>query len=241
MAIAMAFAGAAPGNWLGSWLAVDVALKIMVALVLGWAVGRSLGRLLLRVPAESDLSRTVTGIGAVAATFIVYGLTEASGGYGFIATFVCAASIRGLDRGSDRHRDLHGIAEVAERMLLATIMILFGGAIVAGGLFDALEWRFALVAIAVVLVMRPLAGAIGPLGFTRPPWRDRAAISFYGIRGIATFYYLAYALGKAQFDQAQAVWATAGLVVLLSIVLHGLTAAPVMQRLDRRRELEHAG
>ncbi|HVM15639.1 MAG TPA: cation:proton antiporter [Egibacteraceae bacterium] len=235
MAIAMAIAGAQPGNWFGAWVTVDVGYKLGVALVMGVLVGRALGALLLRVPYESDLSRSMMGIGALAATLIVYGLTEYAGGYGFIATFVCAATIRGVERSHPLHRELQGFVESAERLLMAVIMVLFGGAI-AGGLFAPLEWRHLAIALLVIFVVRPAAAGVALIGLDRSPWSDRAAVSFYGIRGIATFYYLAYALEQTEFPAKDELWATAGLIVLLSILIHGFTAAPVLERLDERRE-----
>lgn len=235
MAIAMAIAGAQPGNWFGAWITVAVAYKLGVGLVMGWLVGRALGALLLRAPYGSDLSRSMMGIGALAATLIVYGLTEYAGGYGFIATFVCAVTIRGVERNHPLHRELQGFVESAERLLMAVIMVLFGGAI-AGGLLAPLEWRHVALALLVIFVVRPAAAGVALIGLDRSPWSDRGAISFYGIRGIATFYYLAYALEQTEFPAKDELWATAGLIVLLSIAIHGVTAAPVLERLDQRRE-----
>lgn len=235
MAIAMAVAGSRPGNWLGSWFAVDVLYEGAVAVALGLLIGRGLGMLLLRLPAGSDLSEAITGIGALAATLLVYGLTEYAGGYGFVATFVAAASIRAVDRWHHRHRHLQTMAEAAERILMVVIMGLFGGAI-AGGLLAPLGWEHIALAVTVLVVVRPIAGAAALLGMSDIPLRDRAAISFYGVRGIATFYYLAYAMGEAEFPAKEELWATAGLIVLLSVVVHGITAAPVMDALDERRE-----
>ena len=61
-------------------------------------------------------------------------------------------------------------------------------------------------------------------------------IAVFGIRGIGSFYYLAYATTKAPFEGAEVVWATVGFVVVVSVVVHGVVATPVMARLDRRRE-----
>lgn len=119
------------------------------------------------------------------------------------------------------------------------IMILLGGAI-AGGMFAPLDWHHVLAALAIVLVVRPLAGSVELIGLDRAPWRDRAAISFYGIRGVATFYYLAYALEQARFPGQEILWALTGLVVLLSVLIHGFTAALTFDRLDRLREARAA-
>jgi NhaP-type Na+/H+ or K+/H+ antiporter len=85
-------------------------------------------------------------------------------------------------------------------------------------------------------VVRPLAGWIGLIG-TDPPTGEKAAISFFGIRGIGSIYYLAYALQHAKFDNAHLLWSTTGFIILVSIVLHGITVTPTMRRLDLRRKL----
>ncbi len=61
-------------------------------------------------------------------------------------------------------------------------------------------------------------------------------IAVFGIRGIGSFYYLSYALTHAEFPGADLVWATIGFVVLVSVVLHGVAATPVMSLLDLAHE-----
>ena len=59
-------------------------------------------------------------------------------------------------------------------------------------------------------------------------------IAFFDIRFLDTVYYLAYAFGHAQFEAPDLLWATVGLTVLVSIVMHGITVTPVLRFLDRR-------
>ena len=61
-------------------------------------------------------------------------------------------------------------------------------------------------------------------------------IAAFGIRGIGTFYYLAYAMSHATFPNVDVVWATASFVVLVSVVLHGVAVTPMMRLLDRYNE-----
>ena len=84
-------------------------------------------------------------------------------------------------------------------------------------------------------MVRPLAGLVGLAG-SRPPRAERAVIAFFGIRGLGSFYYLAYALNQARFPAASGCGRFAGFIVLISIVLHGATVTPVMRRLDRARD-----
>ena len=86
------------------------------------------------------------------------------------------------------------------------------------------------------MLVRPVAGWLGLAGGKTGP-RERIAISFFGIRGIGSLYYLAYALGKTDFGEpASRLWAIVGLVVAGSVFLHGASTAPGMNRLDRLRE-----
>ena len=59
------------------------------------------------------------------------------------------------------------------------------------------------------------------------PWRERLAVSAFGVRGIGSFYYLAFALGQAPFSEKQHLWALVCYVVLLSILVHGLAATSI--------------
>jgi NhaP-type Na+/H+ or K+/H+ antiporter len=56
-------------------------------------------------------------------------------------------------------------------------------------------------------------------------------IAFFGIRGLGSFYYLAYALGQADFGEPQILWVTVCCVVLVSIVTHGMIVTPAMRHL----------
>jgi NhaP-type Na+/H+ or K+/H+ antiporter len=57
---------------------------------------------------------------------------------------------------------------------------------------------------------------------------------------VGSFYYLAYATAEAGFEGVELVWATAGLIVVVSVLLHGVAATPIMKRLDRARGTEPA-
>jgi NhaP-type Na+/H+ or K+/H+ antiporter len=117
---------------------------------------------------------------------------------------------------------------------MALLVTLFGGA-VATGLLDPLTPETAVLGLVLVFVLRPLAGVVGLLG-SPIEWSERASVAFFGIRGIGSFYYLAYALNQEAFAQARQLWALVGFVVLVSIVVHGVASEPVMNVLERRGE-----
>lgn len=69
-----------------------------------------------------------------------------------------------------------------------------------------------------------------------PSRLTRIDAASFGIRGIGSLFYVAYAAGQASFGIAERqLWAVVSFVVLVSVVLHGITATPVMNRLDTLR------
>jgi sodium/hydrogen antiporter len=131
--------------------------------------------------------------------------------------------------------------EQLERLLTIVILVLLGGA-VARGLFADVTWAHVLVAAVFLLLVRPLAGWTAMAG-SETDSRERAVIAFFGVRGVGSLYYLAYGLGQASFGQPRSLWAITGLVVVGSVVVHGMTAGPAMAFLDdrRRASLRRAG
>lgn len=235
LAIAMSVVGTSPSDWFPEWFAVDVLWRIGMGVLLGFGTGKALARLFFSARHDSiRLSNHSEGFVALAATFLAYGVTEMIEGYGFIAVFVCAVTIRSAEHTHGYHKVLHAYVEQLERLMTVVILVLLGGAI-ARGLLAGVGWAEAGVALAFLLLVRPLSGWLAlARGKTGP--RERIAISFFGIRGIGSLYYLAYALGKGGFGaQMDYLWAIVGLVVATSVVLHGVTTAPVMKRLDRLR------
>ena len=231
-AILMATHGAAPGGWFARWFTVDVLYKGAVGVAGGLAIGWLLGRLFFRAPSETlRLARHSEGFLALAATFLAYGIVQVLGGYGFVAVFVAARAIRSAERSHEYHQVLHDFSEQIERLLTVLLLLLFGGAVVTG-LLAPLTWPAALVALALVFVVRPVAGWLslrGAPGRSAEHW----VVGVFGIRGIGSFFYVAYATSHADFPGEPLLWATVGLAVLVSVVVHGVAATPVMTLLDR--------
>jgi NhaP-type Na+/H+ or K+/H+ antiporter len=233
-AITISLAGTDPGGWLAQWLAVDLLWRVAAGTIMGLAVGWALGRLFFSARSETfRLAQHAEGFVALAATFLTYGLAELVGGYGFVAVFVCACTIRAAERSHGYHRVLHQYVEQFERLLTILVIFLLGGA-VATGLLAGTTWRDVLVALAVLLVIRPAAGLIGLANGTTGP-RERLVISFFGVRGVGSLFYVAYALENGDFLEPGAVWRVVALVVVGSIVIHGLSATPTMRLLDRKQ------
>ncbi|MEV4947024.1 cation:proton antiporter [Streptomyces sp. NPDC053755] len=242
LALATAAGDGWSGEWIGRWLLVDVLFKIAAGVAVGFVAGRLLGRMFFRAQANAlRLSEHMEGFVALGATFLAYGAAELLHGYGFLAVFVTACTIRAAERSHGYHRVLHEFTEQIERLLTVCLLFLLGGFLVTDGL-PALTWQGALVAVLLVLVVRPVAGLLGLLGFAAGP-REKTVTAFFGIRGIGSLFYLAYALGHGTSlvaDEARQLWAVVAFAVLISVVLHGVAATPVIRRLDRLRRTSPA-
>jgi sodium/hydrogen antiporter len=234
LAIALAAAQASGDpEWLRGWLLESVLWEVGAGAAAGWLVGRLFGWLTFHIPAETKLAQTGDGLIAIAATFVAYGLTEIINAYGFLAVFVTALTIRHAHRTHDFHREMHDITEQVERIAMMVLLLMFGGALMSG-LLAALQWIDVFAALVILLVIRPVAGWIGLIGFPAAAG-EKFTLAFFGIRGVGSIYYLAYGLNHLSLPNGERLWAIMGLVVLLSILLHGLTVTPIMRNLDRRQ------
>lgn len=231
LAIAISLAGTTAGeHWLAKWLTYNVLWEIGFGVLAGWLIGRLFGWLTFKLP-DNNLARTGDGLIALSATFVSYGVTEILHCYGFLAVFVTALTLRHAHRSHDFHTRMHDVTEQVERIAMMVVLLLFGGALVTG-LLEGLRSADIVAAVVIVLVVRPVAGWIGLAGL-KMPTMEKATLAFFGIRGVGSFYYLAYALNHSAIEQAGRLWSIIGLVVLFSVVLHGVTVTPFMRLLDR--------
>jgi NhaP-type Na+/H+ or K+/H+ antiporter len=234
LAIAISLAQGSGEPWLLNWVWVDLVWRLAAGITVGWLTGRVLGFLIFRLPNRAQLSRTGDGFVALGVTCLSYGLTELAHGYGFLAVFVAAVTLRSVERTHRYHESLHSFSEQIERLLMMVLLVCFGAAIAEGSIFGALNWSVIAVAALILFLVRPLSGWVGLAGSGHSP-EEKAVVAFFGIRGLGSFYYLAFALGHAEFDHPGTLWVTVCLVVLVSIVLHGIAVTPIMRRLDDRR------
>ncbi len=100
-----------------------------------------------------------------------------------------------------------------------------------------------MIAVALVFVLRPVAGWVSLRLRARPAnlpgglgRRETLATAFFGVRGIGSLYYLSFAAGEHAFSDERWLWSTVAFTILLSVMVHGTLATPVMRYLERRRE-----
>lgn len=217
------------GAVLGHWLLTAILWKTACGVAVGAAVGAALGWTVFRFAPPRGVADAFLAVGL---TLFVYGVTEVLLGYGFIAVFIAALTFRRTERSARFHGELHHFVEQTESLLL--IGVIFATGIAVGqGLLRPLGWAEVAMAVLFLAVIRPLTAwlALGGLGLKAD---ERFAVSVLGIRGVGSFYYLAYGLTHAPFSNevGRLIWGMAGLIVTMSVLLHGLTAPKMMDRLQ---------
>ena len=124
---------------------------------------------------------------------------------------------------------LHDFNEELESMVVALIFIATG-VFIASHYIIFLKAEVILIALLMVFIIRPAAGY---LSFVKTDLNgfQKFVMSFYGVRGIGSVFYLAYALTSADFKDAEKLFEITIATIFLSVFIHGLTARFVQKRI----------
>lgn len=231
LGLIVAAEGLNPTAWALDWILRDVLYRIAIGVVMGWLGGKALGYILFMIPKGALLAETGSGVIAFAGVLLCYGSTEIIEGYGFIAVAILGLTLRRIEEDHHFHRRLHDSSESIEDALTALLLVALGSVLPL--LFADLSWTHFAVAIALLVVIRPVSAWLALLN-TDLDHRSRAVVSVYGMRGIGSIYYLCYAGNQLEFVNENQLWSLVGLVILLSAILHGFSVGWAMARLEKK-------
>lgn len=175
------------------------------------------------------------GLMMLALLLASYAIAETIEGYGFLAVFAGAVAARQYHREHGLHARAHEFMDQVERLVMVVALLGLGG-LLASGVLDSLTWTGTALAVVIVFVVRPLAGWLGML-FRPLPLLGTLAVAFLGVRGIGTLYYLCYARNQAElgaFPGLDQVWAVVAVAIPLSMLVHGVSAKPILSRVRAR-------
>ena len=211
--------------WLWSWLGFDLLYRVGAGILVGYGVGYVISRIIFSPIGDGSRGAWNAVVVILSATLLSYGVTEAVNGYGFLAVFVATRAGRSNTRGTENEgyeKFVHHGAEQLEAILLAILLLWLGGFLGSGALAGT-TWAEVAFALALVFVIRPAAGLLALIGHDARR-AQRSAVAFFGIRGMGSVFYIAYAQNHAEFADIDAVWRVAGIAILMSIVVHGYAA-----------------
>lgn len=210
-------------NWFWDKLLLKIVIGVIAGIFIGWLIGTLMDRLYKYAGVK-----TFVGFLALSLTFMTYGATELIHGYGFLAVFFAGFSLRYYEKvGQDYKKKLHDFITEMEHLLMVVYILLFGGSIM-NGMLTLTDWKGIAFAFIFVLLVRPLAGLIALSGL-KESFKSKLAVSFFGIRGIGSIFYLSWAFVTFDyFEHKNELYAITAYIILISIVIHGFTAPSVI-------------
>ena len=163
---------------------------------------------------------------------IAWALADTVGGNGFIAAFVGGLALGpSVERVGER---LIRSTEAEGQLLNLSVFFIFG--VLVAGLVESLDWKTVLYALLSLTVIRMLPVALSLLG-TRLRGISVLFAGWFGPRGLASIVLGLVVVEEAPFlagrDEIELV---VTFVVILSVLLHGVTAAPLSAAYARRVE-----
>ncbi|WP_235296443.1 cation:proton antiporter [Portibacter marinus] len=225
-------------SWLtvGKWFSFHFIYKILIGILVGFVVGKIIAKYFFSFIENIDDKRKKEiseGTFLVAATLLTYGFAEFFQGYGFLAVFVAATTGRQIDKEHPAHKRTYQSVDQVEQALIGIFLVAFGGILATNGL-TGLSLGHILVGCLLVFIIRPLSGMLSLLSF-KAPFREKALVSFFGIRGIGTIYYLAFATNEFEnFGFIEDIWLVANFTIILSIFVHGLADAFLLTSIEKK-------
>jgi len=194
--------------------------------VFGGVVAGAVGGGLLRIARDHDLIADawvpVLPLMAALASFAV---ADALGGSGFIAAFVAGIA---YGRVAPRDPEATLLTEQIGDVLNAATFIVFGAAIL-GGLWSeigAVEIAYAALSLTIVRML-PVAVA---LAGSRARLPTVAFLGWFGPRGLASIVFGVVVVEAAGLTHTSALTVAIVVTVALSVVAHGISAAPLTNR-----------
>ncbi len=233
------------------WVAFDLVWAVGAGLALGWLCGKAVGYIVLFVRREFKEAIGWDDFLALGLIALTYGLALLVQAYGFLAVLAAGLAMRHIETEShDSQKNVipkvakseevthpatapaHMVKTVLafnerfERIGELVVVLALGASLSTVSLDHGGLW----LALLLFAVIRPVSVFVGLAG-ARCSRRELKLISWFGIRGIGSLYYLMYAIEAGPpTELTEKLTSLVLTVVAASIAVHGISATPVMRR-----------
>jgi NhaP-type Na+/H+ or K+/H+ antiporter len=250
------------GGW--RWLAVDVVWAIAGGLGIGATLGALIGKLVLYLRTHHQEAVGLNEFLALGLIAIAYGVAQLSFASGFLAVFAAGLALQRIKEhskqdnppgaatvtialGAERETKLATHSHHAGVYMIDAVQGFNGQlerlaelvvVMVVGAMLSYTHWPSQAVWFLLLLftVARPVSVWLGLMGATTVSRDQRILISWFGIRGVGSVFYLMYAINHGLADPlAKELIAITLTTVAASILLHGISVTPLMSRYARRK------
>lgn len=240
------------------WITLDVLWATSAAIVVGILGGMLLAQIGWKLRCSEfkhEILDDLAGLGLIA---LVYGISLSVDAWGFLAVFFSGVALRQAElKLSERHAHqfnsvkqknnaVAADAKNSEPPIISVESLVFGAHLerlsemllvfLLGGMlaFQFWNWNTFGLALFLFLIARPLSVYISLAG-TNTSWTLRSMIGWFGVRGIGSIYYLMYAIQHGLDKHlAEQLTQYVLVVVTLSIIVHGTSVKPIMEKFWRR-------
>ena len=232
------------------------------AIAIGWALGTGIVVLVTKLRTRYDEALGLEGFLALGLVALVYGATLIADGYAFVAVFAAGVALRrqemkatgkttprealqSVERGEREEaakdpelahayvaESMMGFSVEIERFVELGLMVIIGS-FVSAHWRDLLHWSVVWPVLLLFAVARPLGCSLSLIGSSMDR-QQRALSAWLGLRGVSAFYYLLFSLEKAGHATVARLEPTILATIVLSVLLHGATAAALIDRYRNR-------
>ncbi|HEX5498523.1 MAG TPA: cation:proton antiporter [Thermomicrobiales bacterium] len=228
LVLSLAAAASGAGRGAGDWLRFLVGLIVLAPLV---------GIVIALVAIEIDawlrrrrlIRREYESLYSIGVAFVAFAAAQLLGGSGFLAAFAAGLTISFIDVELCDCFLEYGETTAEVAMLLT--FVLLGSTLVLTSV-AAFGWRTLVFASIALGVARPLAMLLS-LARSHLSRDGKAMLAWFGPRGLNSLLLLILAL-SAGVPRGDELTGIVGVVVLASILLHGMTATPLANWYGRR-------
>jgi len=219
-----------PGEWF-----IFAGQLLLLGPSVGFAVGAGGAELMARADARFGIRREYQALYGIGLVLGAYAAGVGVGGDGFLAAFAAGFAVAILDH--DLCDCFMEFGEAAAEMLMLVAFVMFGVVLSKSlGILD-LPQTLAFAGL-TIFIIRPVAvGGVLSLRAARLSRGAQWFIAWFGPRGLNSMLF-ALLVVIAGVPGNELLFAATGLVVLVSIVAHGASATPLVNRYAHRLEAE---
>lgn len=207
-------------GWI-QFFALQVTLGPLVGMLTGY-----IGARLLDFTAEHEwMSGAFQGIGILSLAVLTYVIAESVGGNGFIAAF-----IGGMVFGNSLRHPCEFLFEFMEtegQLLMMLTFLIFGAALVPEALehVNVMHIIYAVLSLTVIRIVPVMLSLLG--AGVRPV--TQLFLGWFGPRGLASILFVLLILEETEIAHRHELLTVTVVTVAMSILLHGISAAPFAQ------------
>jgi NhaP-type Na+/H+ or K+/H+ antiporter len=223
-------------NWFKQWVAIDLLWAIAAGIAMGAIAAKGGVWLERQLQRKRPADKLLEDFIALSLILLAYSLTELINGYGFLAVFVAGYTVQShYFHEQDKRRAQLEFTEQIEKLLeIGTILLL--GSLLLLAPIAKYSPQALIIALMLFFFIRPAGVWLSTMGSSLPA-STRWLLGWFGIRGVGSIYYLSYALGEGiEGEIAEQIAWTTLITVILSIIIHGVSATPLIKWYENRMQ-----